>query len=342
MKVHLGTTPVDKEKLKLIMERMCREAGVILKYRYLFVGAETEGRFIRACTFATNNGFYRIEAKSVIDCTGDAAVCYRAGGECYFSDETGALQPVSTFFLIDGVDKERLDDLLLSTTDERARAFMDLLAEERAEHGFPCGTVKVRLYEQPGGIWSVNMCQIDHPFDVNDPDCLTEAEIEGREQAHAIFDFLVRRVPGLEHARLLQTSDRVGVRESRRIAGEYLLTYEDLCASRMFEDAVVVLSNSVDVHTSGAVNYRAFANPAPYSIPYRSLVHRDFDNLWSAGKTVSADRLAHGAVRVMPPCVAMGQAAGIAAAMSAKDGTPAREIAAAALREQLKQEGAYL
>jgi hypothetical protein len=95
------------------MEQTCLEKGVCLKYHYKFVQAERDGRKITACIFATKNGFYRITAKTVIDCTGDAAVCFSAGGDCAFSDEQGNLQPVSTFFLIDGVDKTKLDALLL-------------------------------------------------------------------------------------------------------------------------------------------------------------------------------------------------------------------------------------
>lgn len=332
---HLGTTPIDKEQIKLVMERMCLSAGVELKYHYMFVGAEACDRRITACTFATKGGFYRISAKAVLDCTGDASVCHAAGGACVFSDDEGNLQPVSTFFTIDNVDKEALDAAVYAAPDERGRAFMELIEAARAEEGFPCGTVKVRLYEQPNGIWSVNMCQIDRPFDVNDPDEITKAEIEGREQAHAIFAFLKARVPGLKNARLLATSERVGIRESRRIVGEYTLTHGDLLESRQFDDTVVVLANSVDVHTSGAVKYTAFNNPLPYTIPYRALVHRDFDNVWSAGKTLSADRMALGAVRVMPPAMAMGEACGLAAAIAVAKDLKAKDVPTDVLRAGL-------
>ena len=339
---HLGTTPVDKEKIKLLMENMCAEAGVTLKYHYLLVGTEVTGRNISACLFATSAGIYRIGAKEIIDCTGSASVIHSAGGECMFSDESGALQPVSTFFLIDGVDKEALDRAVYSADGADGRAFMELvkLAKERGE--FPCGTQKVRLYEQPNSVWAVNMCQIDEPFDVNDPDLITKAEIEGRRQADIIFAFLKKYVPGLKNAKMLQTSERVGIRESRRMVGEYILTKEDLLESKIFDDAVVILANSIDVHTSGKVDYKTFKNEKPYSIPYRSLVSKDFDNVWTAGKSVSADRAAHGAVRVMPPCMAMGQAAGIAAAMASANGAKAKDIDTKELRCALVKNGAYL
>ena len=342
LKGHNGVTPVNKEKLKLVMERMCCEAGVVLKYRYLFVGAETEGRKITACTFATCNGFYRVEAKTVIDCTGDATVCRMAGGATMFSDESGAVQPVSTFFLIDNVDKKELDDLLLPTDDERARAFMEIIADERAKNGFPCNGLKVRAYEQPDGIWSINMCQIDRNLDPTDPDQVIEAEIEGRAQAHAIFDFLVRRIPGMQNARLIQTSDRLGVRESHRIVGEYVLTHADLLASRVPADSIAIVSSTVDVHTHDNSKRIEFSALDHYGIPYRCLVARDFDNLWSAGKTVSSDRLSHSAIRVMPPCMAMGQAVGVAAAMASKSGENAKDVPIEELRQNLLVQGAYL
>lgn len=339
---HLGTTPVDKEKIKILMERMCAEAGVELKYHYLFIGTEVSDRKITACHFATSAGIYRIEAKEIIDCTGSAAVCCAAGGECMFSDENGALQPVTTFFLIDGVDKEKLDKAVYSADSADGRAFTDLvrLARERGE--FPCGTQKVRLYEQPNGIWAVNMCQINEPFDVTDPDLITKAEIEGRRQADLIFAFLKKYIPGLENAKMLQTSERVGIRESRRMAGEYVLTKEDIQSSTIFDDAVVILANSIDVHTPGKTTYKTFKNTEPYSIPYRALVSKDFDNLFTAGKSVSADRSAHGAVRVIPPCFAMGQAVGIASAMAAKESIAAKNVNVPTLQAKLRQNGAYL
>ena len=342
LKGHNGVTPVDKEKVKLVMERMCREAGVVLKYRYLFVGADAKDRRITGCTFATGNGFYRIEARSVIDCTGDASVCHAAGGETVFSDETGAVQPVSTFFLIDNVDKEALDSLLLPTDDEAERAFMSIIADEREKNGFPCNGLKVRAYELVNGVWSINMCQIDRNLDPTDPEELTRAEIEGREQAHAIFDFLVRRIPGMSKARLLQTSDRIGVRESRRIAGEYYLTHDDLINSRVPDDSIAVVASTVDVHTHDNSKRIEFSALDHYGIPYRCLVHRDFDNVWSAGKTVSADRLAHSAIRVMPPCMAMGHAAGVAAAIASEMDCPAKDVPTEELRKNLLSQGAYL
>lgn len=354
---HLGVTPFDTEVFKAVSESLCLNAGVKLRYHYHFVGTEkSDDRMVTSCIFATTDGLFRIRAKGIIDCTGNASVCVSAGGETFFSDEQGVLQPVTTFFQIDGVDKARLDTLCLTTQNtpsadttiseiiamEGRRAFTAEIKAGRKRGEFPCATNKVRAFEQMNGIWSINMCQIDRSFNVIDPVLMTDAEIEGRQQAWQIFRFLKVHIPGFENIRFLRSAETAGVRESRRIAGEYTLCLDDLLASRQFKDRVVVLANSIDVHTSGTTDYRPNTNNTPYSIPYRSLVHRDFDNVWSAGKTVSADRYAHGAVRVMPPSMAMGQAAGIAAAISARNGCVAKSVSYSTLKAELLRQGAYL
>lgn len=340
---HLGTTPFDKETLKRVMEEMCLEAGVNLKYHYLFVGAQKQDRTLTSCVFATKNGFYQINAKAFIDCTGDADVCYAAGAECMFAGENGELQPPSTFFLIDGIDEDFVGAHMGNhAMPERERRWMDEIEQAKAHGEFPCGTQKVRIYKQLNGVFSVNMCQIDEPFDVTDPDLITHAEIEGRKQVKMIFDFLKNHIPGFENIRLLDSSARIGVRESRRVVGEYVLKHEDLLKETIFDDAIVILSSTVDIHTSSTVIYTPRETMSPYSIPYRSIIAKDLDNVWMAGRNVSADRYAHGAVRVMPPSIAMGQAAGIAASLACKTNVKAKDVPYGELRTILMKQNAYL
>ena len=340
---HLGTTPFDKEAIKRVMEQMCLEAGVDLKYHYHFVGVEKKDRVLTACFFATKNGFYQINAKAFIDCTGDADVCHAAGAECMFGGENGELQPPSTFFLIDGVNEDVVGAHMGNhAMPERERRWMDEIEQARRCGEFPCGTQKVRIYKQLHGVFSVNMCQIDEVFDVTDPDLITHAEIEGRRQVKMIFDFLKKYIPGFENIRLLDSSARVGIRESRRVVGEYILKHEDLLKETIFEDAIVILASTVDIHTSSAVIYTPGECMSPYSIPYRSVVVRDLDNVWMAGRNVSTDRYAHGAVRVMPPSMAMGQAAGIAASLACRFGVKAKNVPYVELRKILLEQKAYL
>ncbi len=340
---HLGTTSFDKEALKRVMEEMCLQEGVDLRYHYLFVGVEKQDRNLTSCLFATKGGFYRINAKAFVDCSGDADVCYAAGAECMFAGENGELQPPSTFFLIDGVNEDVLGAHMGNyALPERERRWMDEIEQARERGEFPCGTQKVRIYKQLHGVFSVNMCQIDRPFDVTDPDLVSKAEIEGRKQAKKIFDFLKKHIPGFENIRLIESSARLGIRESRRVVGEYVLKHEDLLQARIFDDAIVILANNVDVHTSSKVIYTTTKTTSSYSIPYRSIVAKDLDNVWMAGKNISADRLAHGAVRVMPPSMAMGQAAGVAASLACKLNVKAKEVPYAELRAILIGQNVYL
>lgn len=340
---HLGTTPFDKEVLKRVMEEICIEAGVELKYHYLFVGMEKQERNLTSCIFATKNGFYKINAKAFIDCTGDADVCYAAGAEILFSDENGELQPSSTFFLIDGVKEEVVEAHIGNhSLPERERRWMDIIDKARDMGEFPCGTKKVRIFKQLNGVFAVNMCQIDDPFDVTDPDRITAAEIEGRKQVKIIFDFLKKHIPGFENIRLLESSARIGIRESRRVVGEYILKHEDILQAKIFDDAIVILSSTVDVHTPSGVIYTPDNAKETYSIPYRSIIAKGFDNLWMAGKNVSADRFAHGAVRVMPPSIAMGQAAGVAASLACELNTTAKDVPYNKLRSVLIEQKVYL
>jgi hypothetical protein len=225
---------------------------------------------------------------------------------------------------------------------ERERRWMDEIDKARERGEFPCGTQKVRIFKQLDSVFAVNMCQIDKPFDVTDPDLITKAEIEGRKQAKEIFEFLKKYIPGFENIRLIESSARVGVRESRRVVGEYVLKHEDLLQAKIFDDSIVILSSTVDVHTSGAIIYMPSKSKESYSIPYRSIVSKDFDNVWMAGKNVSADRYAHGAVRVMPPAMAMGQAAGVAASIACKIGAKAKDVPYSELRKILIKQNTYL
>jgi hypothetical protein len=246
--------------------------------------------------------------------------------------------------LIDGVDEDFVGAHMGNhSLPERERRWMDEIEQARARNEFPCGTKKVRIFKQLNGVFAVNMCQIDDPFDVTDPDLISKAEIEGRKQAKTIFDFLKKYIPGFENIRFIESSARIGVRESRRVVGEYVLKHEDILQGKIFDDAVVLLSSTVDVHTSeGSVIYTPQNGTEVYSIPYRALVAKDLDNVWMAGKCVSADRYAQGAIRVMPPSIAMGQAAGLAASIACKASLKAKDVSYRDLRAALTEQHVYL
>jgi len=191
--------------------------------------------------------------------------------------------------------------------------------------------------------WCVNTSRIMN-VDSTDSESLTKAEILGRKQVDEILNFLRKYVPGCEDARLKSTASYIGIRESRHIKGEYRLTAEDLLSAKVPEDSILIAANSVDVHGRFGPKSNEYTpiNGSYYGVPYRSLIPLGIDGLLLAGRCISADSTAAGAIRVMPPCMAMGQAAGTAAAMAAKQNIPVRDVEISLLQEQLKNNGVCL
>lgn len=173
--------------------------------------------------------------------------------------------------------------------------------------------------------------------DGTDGDSLTRAELEGRAQIATIFDFLKAHVPGFEDAYVISSAPFLGIRETRRIMGEYVLSEEDVLAGREFEDAVLRAAYPIDIHDAKGkgTTFHQVGGDGSYDIPYRCLVPRGVEGLLVAGRCISTDHAAQGSTRVMVTAMAMGQAAGAAAALCCRQGAMPREINVPALREAL-------
>ena len=216
------------------------------------------------------------------------------------------------------------------------------IAECRKNGDFPCGTLKLRIFKSPGEKWHVNMAQEDEPFDQHDAEQTTDAEISQRVMIAKIVKFLREHIPQCKNAELVESAAEIGIREGRRIVGEYIMCRKDIENSVIFEDAVCHCANSIDIHCKDHVDYFPVKDDAVYTIPYRALVVKDCDNVLAAGRCLSADRAALAAVRVMPPCFAMGEATGIAASVAVKKNVAVKNVPYAELREKLLLNGAYL
>jgi hypothetical protein len=192
------------------------------------------------------------------------------------------------------------------------------------------------------GVVMIHMTRIPG-VDATDPEQLTRAEIEGRRQVREYHRFLRDRVPGFERSVLVATSPAIGVRESRRVHGDYRLTREDVLAARRFDDEIALCGAPIeDHHAGGDTDWRYVADGGVYGIPFRTLLPVGIEGLLVAGRCFSATHDAHASARSMATCMAMGQAAGTAAAISAADGILPRAIPAARLRERLRAAGALL
>jgi len=340
---HAHVTPFDCEVFKRVAEEMCVEAGVKLLYNVYFQCCEMDGETIAGAVFSGKSGMFEVHAKQYIDCTGDADVAYSAGAPCEKgTNNDGVLQPVSIFFIIDGIDKAPIDKWVADHKDEYSRWFFEKEVTEARERGeYPVPRHNVEFYEEIDGAWRVNMARVND-VDATDPEAVTKAFIELRKQIPIIIDFLRKTVPGCEKARLRVSSSVLGVRETRRIVGDFMLNHEDMGNAVRFEDTIFMGGNLIDIHTGTTVYYVPIKNGDAYSVPYRVLLPRKVDNLLVAGRCISATREALGAIRVIPPCFAMGQAAGTAAAMCIKSGCTPAQVDIPGLQTALRNQGAVL
>jgi hypothetical protein len=253
------------------------------------------------------------------------------------------MQPATLFFTVCNVDDAAVQAWVAE--HERIhpgeRLFRCLVAEAQAKGEFPVARQHIGLYREPQpGIWRVNTTRI-HGIDGTSADDLTRAEIEGRRQVAALFRFMQARCPGFANAQIARTAVQVGMRETRRITGAYMLTGADVLGARRFPDAIARCSFPVDIHSPVDAGGRLEGIDGEfYDIPYRCLVPQSIDNLLVAGRCISADHEAFATVRVMPPCFATGQAAGTAAALALKQNISPRMANPDELRNSLLAQGA--
>ena len=338
---HVGVTPFDVECFKRVSEKICIENGVKLLYNTVIMSCEVDNQRIK-CVYCTDGeNTVKILAKMFIDTTGSALLAHLSGAGTMRGNDDGILQTASMFFIISGVNKEALDKHMAENTQMNKRLFMDIIEKGQQTGEFPCGTMKIRIFENPDGTWTVNMAQIDGQLNELDTECVTEAQIHQREQILKIVDFLKKHIPALKDIKLVSTASDIGIRESRRMVGKTVFCLEHILKSVKFDDRIAVCANSIDIHCSKGVNYTPH-DGSNYYIPLSCLISCDVKNLLTAGKSLSADKYAFAAVRVMPPCFAMGEAAGICASLAAKEDVDAENVPYKKVQSELLKRGAYL
>lgn len=329
------------EYLKVVWETLVRDAGVkILLHAWVQDVEQKEGR-ITGVIVATKAGLRRIGCRMVVDASGDADVCHLAGAPYELAGELEPAQTLTTTFKLVNVDLERRKSLPkgeLQRLMAEATSY-DLPRREGSDHAMPVpgmtATVMTRLqsFEKRNG----------KIVNATDPELLSAAEIEGRRQALEYVRFLKDRVPGYEKAALAAFGTQIGIRETRRVQGEYRLTREDVLGARDFEDAIGLCGAPIEDHHGGKDTAWAYLPDGRcVGIPYRTLLPQRSTNLLVAGRCFSATHDAHASVRSMGQCMAMGQAAGAAAALALARSTTPRELPFRDLRARLLSLGSVL
>ena len=333
------------EHLKVAWERLATEAGVRILLHAMLQMTDVRAGRVESIVVATRAGLARIRATTFIDASGDADLCAFSGFGYETAGERDPAQTLTTTFRMVNVDigrrrevsKTRFHELM---AEAAASGEYDLPRREGSDHETPVdgmiATVMTRLdsYRKDADGRIVN---------TTDPWFLTEAEIAGRRQALEYVRFLIDRVPGYEHAALVALGTGIGVRETRRVYGDYRLTREDVLSGRMFEDTIGLCGAPIEDHHTGADTvWQYLPDGATVGIPYRALVVRDAANVLVAGRCFSATHDAHASVRSMAQCMAMGQAAGTAAALTVASRRDPRDVDLSALRDRLHRDGAIL
>ena len=343
----------DTEVMKFVLEQMMAEARAQFQYYSMVVDTIVEDGRVRGVIVESKSGRQAILAKATIDCSGDGDAAARAGVPYRVGRMgDGLAQPMTLMFEVTGVGRFHMD---------KSEAVYDLMVEAIKKHNLDVQLPFRRVGNVP---WVIHVprtgaadVQASHVYQINPLDAgdLTRATVETRRQIHDLLK-VMRHIPDMENIQLTQTAATLGVRESRHIQGQYTLTLDDLQAGRDFPDAVTFCKFGVDIHNikaPGEADDKAHPTGTlgprddkvgirPYSIPYRCLLPVKVRDLIVAGRCISGSHEAHASYRVTGTCMAMGQAAGLAAAMSVANGHSPDKLDGAKLKQALRDRGARM
>ncbi|MCC7493784.1 MAG: FAD-dependent oxidoreductase [Fimbriimonadaceae bacterium] len=341
---------IDSEALKRVYDQQAAAAGVELSFQTRLVAVEVSGGRVQHVVCAAPSGLFAVRAQVYVDCTGNGDLAAWAGAAYEKGDDSGDLMPGTLCSVWCDIDWETW----LAARSDDVQPDGQWLRE-----AYEAGVFRV-LDEHLTGMFRkgahLGGGNIGHTFGVDGTDerSLTAALLEGRRQLAEYERYYREYVPGFERVRLVASGALLGVRETRRIRGEYTLTLDDYLDRASFDDEIGRYAYSIDNHPTrpGSETYQQhrqefdrtfrYGPGESYGIPYRCLTPRDLTNVLVAGRCVSVDRMVHGSLRVMPGCFITGQAAGMAAALARAHDGQVKDVPVPLLRERLRAVGAYL
>lgn len=364
----------DPEALKLVLDEMMAEAGVRVLFHTMIAKALVEDDRVVGVVIQSKSGREAVLGTVVVDATGDADVAFSAGVPCTAGrEQDGKMQPATLKMRVVGVDEDELELFLKDNPKEvfvqahlkesfdgqireaprmsfgpnkgefKGRCYIgfpSLVARAKAE-GMAMFTDYIHFHSMSRrGEMMVNMARVNG-VDATDVESVSKAEAEGRREAHLLLKLLRKYVPGFANAYLAQTGEHIGIRESRRIIGEHVLTQEECEKGVLFPDTIATAySTMLDVHDPAGGGFTVL-RPLPHgvNVPYGSILPLKRDGLLVAGRCLSATHVAVGSVRSTHKCMAVGQAAGVAAALSVKHGVQPRRLRAEFVQAELRRQG---
>ena len=355
--------PFDPLALKFVLEQMIGESGCEILYHTVLIGVIRDGSRITHAVVFNDDGINAIEAKQFVDCTGDGDLSVMAGAKFESGNEKGFNQAVSLRFQMTNVDVAAFGRYIAglggdydegnpvfhaATTLHNYRWPLTKVFDKAFEDGLMTGQdIKYfQCFSVPGKPRDLcfNCPELGSSKETLNARYLSGKQAEGRRAIARVTGFLKERVPGFEKAYLSEVAPMLGIRETRRIIAEYMLTGRDVVQYARFDDYIATSNYPVDIHDAGEEDGLKFEYRDPgeryYHIPFRSLVVAGLDNLFVAGRCLGADFIAQSTIRVQHTCRASGEAAGIGAAMAASRDARANQIDGASVRSVMAERGA--
>ncbi|WP_422081085.1 FAD-dependent oxidoreductase [Ulvibacterium sp.] len=331
----------NPEKLKQVWDIMFVKSGVEVFYHSTLVAVESIGEMSTCIFFHKGMGFFSISARRVIDASGDADYCHWAGIPYELAGEKEPAQSMTTTFRMSNVEHEVYE----AAGGKKMLKEKMATAYEKGSYPLPRKEGSAHEMCQPKCISTVAVKVVDlNPLDVEG---ITQAEIEGRKQAFIFEDFFRAEVPGYENAKIIGLSHQIGVRETRRVYGEYRLTKADCMSAKIFDDQIFLCGAPIEDHRKSddgksETFWQYVPNGGTYGVPYGTIVPKESTNAWVVGRCFSATHDAHASCRSMAQTMSMGQAAGIAAVLSLNSDQEPKHIDIPKLQDSLIKLGAVL
>ncbi len=326
-----------EEELKFLLNEMLEEAGVDLLFHTYLSNVVKEDEKIKSLKFLARGKEVELFADYYIDATGDAQLSYLANCPTLLGREGDNLcQPMTLCFRVGNVDAEAFYKSNTKLQQEYAKSL------ENGEISIPRENILV--FSTPiKNVLHFNTTRVIKK-NPTDPFDFSEAEIVARKQVFEIYDFIKKHADGMEQSFLMSTAMEIGVRESRKIIGDYVLTENDCKNCIKFDDAIASCNYEIDIHNPEGIGTSLyyFKKGEYYTIPYRSLVPKGIDNMLVAGRCISSDHASQASYRTMPTVCTIGQGAGTAIAQAIKKGITTRQIDIKELQQELLNDGAFL
>ncbi len=345
--------PIDPELLKRIYDDLVSEYGVTVLFNTTLSGVETDGKGrISEIIVSNKAGLTAYRARVFVDCTGDADLAAWAGAQIEIGSAGQGVMPSTHCFILTNIDEYAYRFVPRITHDNPSSPIYDIL--KSGEYPLIKDFHTCNSHIGPGAV-GFNAGHI-FAVDSTDPASVSQALMEGRKIAHEYQRALAKHYPAFANAFLAVTGSLLGVRESRRVIGDYVLTHDDYLARRTFSDEIGRNCYCIDIHRNSADDakdyndlhnllqeFQPYAPGESHGIPYRCLTPQGLSNLLVAGRGISCDQYAQASIRVMPCCLVTGEAAGMAAAQAAcAEDVDVHLLDTAHLRTRLRDEGAYL